>query len=573
MQISAIPVFDSHGVFVGYRGSGLDISEQKQAQDALRSANEELEKRVLERTAQLNHQLEQLRLETETRENTQTALEQTENLIQAVMDHAPIEITVKDTSGRYVQVNQIAETFGSSTGATLKGKRSVDHLPRELVDLIDAQERVVVETKQTVEHEHVVPRGDEERILNLIKFPLLSRDGEVSALGTLGVDVTEHRLVTQNLHDSQERFRDFARSAADWFWEMDADWFWEMDADLRFTYLSERFEEITGLFIDQVVGKTREEAFADYIDDELKWAERRVQLESREKYEMEWKINRSDGSTRTLHTRAIPIFDDHGGFRGYRGVGADITERKRMESIVLRAERLTALGQLTATVAHELRNPLGSIRSSIAVIRRLKNDDTPLITDSIDIVERNISRCNRLVDDLLDFAQTKLLKRELLNMDRWLAGVLDWYSLPSGLRLHRKLSSGVELRIDGERLERAIHNLLDNACHAMLSEPEQTHSDNIQGNLTVSTRKVDNGLELTVADTGHGMTPDVLDKAFEPLFTTKSFGAGLGLSTVRQIVELHDGRVDLNSRAGGGARVVITLLVDAVNGEASSEDT
>ena len=247
MQISAIPVFDSHGVFVGYRGSGLDISEQKQAQDALRSANEELEKRVLERTAQLNHQLEQLRLETETRENTQTALEQTENLIQAVMDHAPIEITVKDTSGRYVQVNQIAETFGSSTGATLKGKRSVDHLPRELVDLIDAQERVVVETKQTVEHEHVVPRGDEERILNLIKFPLLSRDGEVSALGTLGVDVTEHRLVTQNLHDSQERFRDFARSAADWFWEM--------DADLRFTYLSERFEEITGLFIDQVVGK------------------------------------------------------------------------------------------------------------------------------------------------------------------------------------------------------------------------------------------------------------------------------------------------------------------------------
>lgn len=119
---------------------------------------------------------------------------------------------------------------------------------------------------------------------------------------------------------SQElgRFTDVAMLAADWFWEM--------DASLRFTYQSPRFEDITGLKISDVIGKTREEAFSGLIDDVKKWRRLGADLVKQNKYSMVWGLNRSDGSHRILRTQGKPLYDNEGVFQGYRGVGSDITE-------------------------------------------------------------------------------------------------------------------------------------------------------------------------------------------------------------------------------------------------------
>ena len=114
------------------------------------------------------------------------------------------------------------------------------------------------------------------------------------------------------------RFSDVAMLAADWFWEM--------DKELRFTYQSQRFEEITGLKISDVIGKTREQAFAGLIDNADKWRALGADLKHQNKYSMVWALNRADGERRILRTRGKPIFDDRGEFQGYRGVGSDITE-------------------------------------------------------------------------------------------------------------------------------------------------------------------------------------------------------------------------------------------------------
>lgn len=105
-----------------------------------------------------------------------------------------------------------------------------------------------------------------------------------------------------------------------------ADWFWEMDASLRFTYQSQRFEEITDLKISDVVGKTREEAFAGLIDDTEKWQRLGADLKNQNKYTMAWALIRPDGSRRILRTQGKPIYDSNQVFQGYRGVGSDITE-------------------------------------------------------------------------------------------------------------------------------------------------------------------------------------------------------------------------------------------------------
>ena len=105
-----------------------------------------------------------------------------------------------------------------------------------------------------------------------------------------------------------------------------ADWFWEMDAELRFTYQSSRFEEITGIPATDVIGKTREQAFADRIDDVDKWSRLGEALQQRSEYSMVWSLLHPDGEVRVLRTRGKPLFDESGRFKGYRGVGSDISE-------------------------------------------------------------------------------------------------------------------------------------------------------------------------------------------------------------------------------------------------------
>ena len=155
--------------------------------------------------------------------------------------------------------------------------------------------------------------------------------------GAIAIDptrspVTETKRAQRDLDTEQVlgRFSDVAMLAADWFWEM--------DADLRFTYQSGRFEEITGIPADQVIGKTREEAFAGLIDDAGKWSREGESLQHHDDYSMTWSLLHPDGKTRVLRTRGKPFYDVQGGFLGYRGVGSDITEAVNAQQQLVESE-------------------------------------------------------------------------------------------------------------------------------------------------------------------------------------------------------------------------------------------
>ena len=146
-------------------------------------------------------------------------------------------------------------------------------------------------------------------------------------------DVSPGATSAQRSLDSEQvlgRFSDVAILAADWFWEM--------DADLRFTYQSSRFEKITGIAVADVIGKTREEAFAGRIDDLDKWSSLGEALLQRDEYSMVWSLRRPDGEVRVLRTRGKPFFDDSGAFMGYRGVGSDISQAVTTRQQLLESE-------------------------------------------------------------------------------------------------------------------------------------------------------------------------------------------------------------------------------------------
>jgi DNA-binding LacI/PurR family transcriptional regulator/signal transduction histidine kinase len=233
-------------------------------------------------------------------------------------------------------------------------------------------------------------------------------------------------------------------------------------------------------------------------------------------------------------------------------------ELREAQEQLVRREKLAMLGQLAATVSHEIRNPLATIRISVSAVDRSTRGRGLGVERALDRIQRNISRCDNIISELLDYARIPDLKPEPVCFDDWLNRVLDEQQLPEGITLSRDLASGIEIVLDPERFRRVIVNLIENARQAMLAEPEAGDKERI---LCVQSRVVADRLKVVIADTGPGIPADVMPHIFEPLYSTKGFGVGLGLPVVEEIVKQHGGEVEVASEAGQGTQVVVWLPI------------
>lgn len=247
------------------------------------------------------------------------------------------------------------------------------------------------------------------------------------------------------------------------------------------------------------------------------------------------------------------------------------SELEAAQAELLTRERLAALGQLTATVSHELRNPLGAIRTAVYLISTKTAEKGLGVEDAIKRAERSITRCDNIINELLDFTRQTPLALENTSFDRWIDHILEEQGVPDGITLHKELqTAGLEISFDQERLRRVMINVLGNACEAMREEAEGSEAP-MDHSLTVRTLATPEKVQLIARDTGPGIPPDKLEKIFEPLFSTKSFGVGLGLPIVRQIMEQHGGGIDIASVEGEGTTVSMWLPVNL--GEESAAPT
>ncbi|MFN2271328.1 MAG: substrate-binding domain-containing protein [Anaerolineae bacterium] len=235
-------------------------------------------------------------------------------------------------------------------------------------------------------------------------------------------------------------------------------------------------------------------------------------------------------------------------------------ELEKAQAELVRQERLSALGQLTATVAHEIRNPLGTVRTSVfSISDAITRNETERIGRALKLAERNIVRCDAIITELLDFTRDRVLQKSPTQIDAWLDRLLDELldqrAIPESIALVRELDARVEVSVDSEHLRRAVINILDNAVDAMREKGPAEEKNR----LTVTTQVSSGRLEIRISDTGCGISEEVMSRVFEPLFSTKSFGIGLGLSIVKSIMEQHDGNVEINSQAGEGTTVTLWL--------------
>ena len=260
----------------------------------------------------------------------------------------------------------------------------------------------------------------------------------------------------------------------------------------------------------------------------------------------------------------------------------DVTSVVSMEQELRRSERLAAVGEMAARMAHEIRNPLASISGSVQILQGSEPDPAsdPAHARLMGIVVREVDRLNDLIGDFLRYSRPAPLALEsvqLADLVREIAGVAEGQS-GDDVVLRLELDDAVVVRADPAQLKGAIWNLWNNALEAMAgkgelgvrvrrADPGATSQDESlprrktpQGLGSVDTRCEATGV-LEIADTGPGMGPELLDRIFEPFFTTKQDGTGLGLATVQRIVEQHGGGIEISSEVGRGTcfRVLLSL--------------
>jgi two-component system, NtrC family, sensor histidine kinase HydH len=228
---------------------------------------------------------------------------------------------------------------------------------------------------------------------------------------------------------------------------------------------------------------------------------------------------------------------------------------RKAEAQVRRTERLAALGQLSAGLAHEIRNPLSTIKGSAEMLLKNVDADGAVAHELAGFISSEVDRTNALVTRFLDFARPlalRLEKAEITEVIDEAVAEVEKHTPPLDVSIYKNYSPDIPaFLLDRQLIERVLYNLLLNAAQA--SPP--------QGSVTIKTRQVGDTVEIDVIDRGAGIAPKDRESIFNPFFTTKSSGVGLGLAIVSKIVDEHGGQITVESEPGTGSVFRVYLPV------------
>ena len=273
-----------------------------------------------------------------------------------------------------------------------------------------------------------------------------------------------------------------------------------------------------------------------------------------------------------------PLKRDDGAVLGVLSMVQDVTERKRMEDELKRysehledlvqertkelrqVERMTAIGQATLWVGHDLRNPLQVIVNTLyQAMDQIKNSPPGLTRDKrslemMSTVREQVRYMDKIVSDLHDYASPIQLEPVQTDLRQLIADALSGVDLPNSIRISLKVEESLpETIVDLKVVRRVFTNLIRNAVEAM---PRG-------GQLTIQASRAGESTSITFEDTGIGIPEENMNRMFEPFFTTKSKGQGLGLAACKKLVDAHGGSIAIESKVGKGTKVTVTIPLDS----------
>jgi PAS domain S-box-containing protein len=333
-----------------------------------------------------------------------------------------------------------------------------------------------------------------------------------------------------------------------------------LDADGRIASVNEAVTRALGYGIEELTGREIFELCGDERS-QKRAHDMRPRLRSSGFAEAELRFRRKDGTTFIGEVSALLLADDEERPAGVLWRVHDLTERrrgdaerKRLRARLLHTERLSALGEMAARIAHEVRNPLVSIGAAAQVVAEETGGDSP-VAPEVQAIVREVKRLDNIVSDFLRFARPRRVERKSVDLSPVVNESVDLVRVKAP---HHQLLITVEppviARCDPDGVKQVLLNVLLNAVEASPS----TAPNNV---IELEARVAGDAVELSIADRGPGVPSSARSRVFDPFFSTKTRGTGLGLAVSKQIIDEHQGRIRLLNRRGGGTRVVIELPI------------
>lgn len=478
------------------------------------------------------------------------------DLLRAIVAEAPVAITVKDGAGRYVHANPVASRWFGRWPEDLAGRTAADVMPPATAERIADHDRKVLSSGEPMPFydETFVIHGD-ERLVRTTKVPLRDADGAIGWVLTVSMDITE-------LQENEARLRALAdRAPFPVYFK---------DRDARFTIVNEKYQELYGVPAEEALGRTSREIFSDGYGDEYQ-AEDEYVLESRCVFEREIEL----GGLPHIAVK-FPVIDPNGRLLGLGGIEPDVTRLKEMQTALMLAKETAELAnrsktEFLANMSHELRTPLNSIIGFADLIRAgtIPDPTGERAREYANDIVCSGEHLLTLIGDILDVARIEIGTLPLEEADFDLARLISEgvrmlaVRAPAELELRAHLHvEPIPVRADERRLRQVLINLLSNAVKFTPS-----------GEVNVRTAPTDDGgLSISVDDTGIGIPTEDLERVLAPFSRSDSAsirsreGAGLGLWLAKELTELHDGYLEIDSCEGRGTRVSVFLPPDRVFG-------
>jgi PAS domain S-box-containing protein len=556
------PRFASDGTFLGYIGSATDITERKRVEERLR----------------VQHTVAQILAEAATIE------EATPRILRAMGECLGWDVGALWRVDREAEALRCVELWHKASIEVTEFER----VSRELTFApgLGLPGRVW----SSLEPEYVpdvvldenFPRGpiaEREGLHAAFGFPILL-GGEVlgviecfsreirqpdqellNMLATIGSQIgqfIERKRAEDALRESEAKFRDYAATASDWLWEIGPDY--------KFTLLTENAFRSNSA--DRIGTFCWDQAL-DLETESEKWRLVRATLESRKPFR-DLVYCSVDGSGSPMYVRASgkPVFDANGEFRGYRGTGSDVTALRTVEAEarenerryrgalleLAHANRVATMGQLTASITHEVNQPITAAVTYALAARRWLSAEPPNfheVDDALSLIVKEGNRAGDVVGRIRALIKKAPARKDAVEINDAILEVIALTrteAANNSVSVRTQLAEGLPC-VQGDRvqLQQVLLNLIINAIEAMRDVGEEERE------LLISTRNEPDGVSVEVRDSGPGFTPAVLDRVFEAFYTTKPGGLGLGLSICRSIIEAHNGRLWASPNVPRGA--------------------
>lgn len=498
---------------------------------------------------ELQQRIKELEHENNMLKQVNKARDSSDNYMKEILNNIPAPLYLKGTQGNYLMINKRYEELAHVVLADIVGKNDSDIFPQEVAALFRSQDQEVIMKNAPIEFEETIPLPDGIHSFITVKFPLHGKDGVISGVGGFCTDITEQKKAVEQV----------------------------ISASPAVIY---RCGIEKGMLIPTFVSNNIKDQFgydmADYFKDSKWWFNNlhpkdkkrilplmtEIIFESnKNNYAHEYRFRQKDGNYLWVRDEFNVFRDDNGKAESIVGSWMDISEKRKMEDEIHKAQKLESIGMLAAGIAHDFNNYLAVILNDLIYIGKLSSQDEK-ISSRVEDARSTLTKAKNITQQLLIFSKGGEPVRELTSISALLKEDVEFFLRGSNVKPNLTIEKELwNSEVDSVKISQALSNIIVNANHAMTDGGTldiEAENIAISDNSTLPLQQGEY-LKISITDHGCGISNDDLQNIFDPYFTTKEGGTGLGLTTTYSIVKKHGGHINVSSNIGQGTTFTIYL--------------